>query len=246
VSISGWYHGPPLKYNRSLPPPTLLPWTGLQLKSEIIGENFAESSMLSLGTWKPELSKFISSVYLDIENVEKIAEQFREEGSVELQQFLSEDVFQQVMSAFHSMEPTSASAKAALKQEKKKSKKPLGIRGKKREEEVKQKAEITAQLPCLPGSQAGPYWKTIGPVNRRHYYQYLGEGEDDTCKSVRDVLLFLQSEAFVHYLRALTNMVAISVRAQARRFSHGCYTLMSDDNKEADEEALDLMLCCVE
>ncbi|KAL6069585.1 Prolyl 3-hydroxylase ogfod1 [Balamuthia mandrillaris] len=105
MSISGWFHGPPLPKNtaslwKEPPPPYLSPLPTLASsasstsKQKEKAENEEESlteEMLGV------LQKWLNPIYLAKENQEAIREEFLEESSIQLNAFLRDDKYEQVM-----------------------------------------------------------------------------------------------------------------------------------------------------
>lgn len=92
LSISGWFHGPPI----SRPPHYQEPLLPLCKPIPTPDSNEAEEPLN-----RRLLKEWLDPTYLDPKNIEMIAAEFEEEQSIELNNFLKEEKFTQLVEALH-------------------------------------------------------------------------------------------------------------------------------------------------
>jgi Rps23 Pro-64 3,4-dihydroxylase Tpa1-like proline 4-hydroxylase len=216
LSISGWFHGAPI----SRPPP--------YIERPLPRASIASNKSVKLADW-------ISPQYLKPEIQKQIQQQFCEQSSIELGNFLKDDKWEALSVLFdRSLEAESLEADAETSS----TATPVAPEAATNDEES---APIT-KADLLPFS-------LIGPANRRHY-ESMGrwnQAEGTPALLLEAVALFTSPE-FAQLLKKLTGLTLKDVHSEIRRFRQGAYTLAQDNQDQHSERGLDAyyFLCPVD
>jgi hypothetical protein len=99
LSISGWFHGPPIvrpPHYQEPPLPETEPIPTQQVASDSSSSTASDEELAA-----KLLSEWLDPIYLDPKNIKDIAAEFEDEQSIELHNFLNADKFVQLLEVLH-------------------------------------------------------------------------------------------------------------------------------------------------
>jgi Rps23 Pro-64 3,4-dihydroxylase Tpa1-like proline 4-hydroxylase len=100
LSISGWFHGPPITRPPHYQEPPL-PETEPIPTQQVVTVSSSSSAASEEELAAKLLAEWLDPIYLDPKNVKDIAAEFEEEQSIELHNFLNADKFVQLVEVLH-------------------------------------------------------------------------------------------------------------------------------------------------
>jgi hypothetical protein len=100
LSISGWFHGPPITRPPHYQEPPL-PETEPIPTQQVVTVSSSSSAASEEALAAQLLAEWLDPIYLDPKNVKGIAAEFEEEQSIELHNFLNADKFVQLVEVLH-------------------------------------------------------------------------------------------------------------------------------------------------
>lgn len=221
MSISGWFHGDPIVRPA--------PYVEEPLPRAAISTNASV-----------DLAKWIHPNYLNPKYHAQINQQFSEQSSIELPNFLIDEKWEALSKVFdRSLEAETVSTDAAST-----TASSTAVASSSTGDEngaAKAEEKPVSKEDLLP-------FELVGPSNRRHY-ETLGRWTPTTGHPlVEEANAIFRSPEFAALLEKLTGLTLAQVHSEVRRFRQGAYTLAQDNQDQHSERGLDgyYFLCPVD
>eukprot|EP00056_Hartaetosiga_gracilis_P000963 m.41550 g.41550 ORF g.41550 m.41550 type:complete len:603 (+) comp10436_c0_seq1:142-1950(+) len=179
------------------------------------------------------LSNWVNSVYLSDESIQAIGKKYEEESSVQLKNFLRDDIATTITKQCEAMDTADGYMTEALPNDN------AGF--------VPNDTELTKEQ-----EQEG-VWRVLGPAHMQRYVRYVGGEDVEEGKGGRsnaklaevEVSLF-RSEAFARYLAAITEASIGACKTETRRFRSGLDYTVAHLGQLEKVARLDATLCFVD
>eukprot|EP01033_Poteriospumella_lacustris_P004293 gene4293-3066_t len=232
LSISGWYHAaqPPVGSDMSslqqilskgdkVDEYTNIPYQVVPTEEM---KTFPSGSIFGLTRDDvKELSKWLSSDYLNVKAISRIRKQFIEDSSVQLHNFLSPTISEDILSAIITADHTDKLGKGRPS--------------------LDYSVGVTSEWSVL----GPPHKKRYLQYTPTGEATETGNSADNAGKYMSLVGEFLKSELFAKYVSAITTMILLSYQQEVRRFRPGFDYTVAHYSLLTKEKHLDATLCFV-
>jgi Rps23 Pro-64 3,4-dihydroxylase Tpa1-like proline 4-hydroxylase len=213
LSISGWFHGAPIVR----PPP--------YVEEPLPRATIATNASVDLTQW-------IHPNYLNPKYQAQINQQFSEQSSIELPNFLTDEKWEALSRVFdRSLEAETMGTETSATEPSNGASSSSAT--------ADDKDAMNADDVPVTKADLLPF-ELVGPANRRNY-ETLGRWKPiaGVHPLVEEGITLFRSPEFSSLLEKLTGLTLAQVHSEVRRFRQGAYTLAQDNQDQHSERGLD-------